>query len=32
MQGCVEGGYLYIPADESRKKHWGEISGYRQEL
>ncbi|OUQ19663.1 hypothetical protein B5E82_05470 [Lachnoclostridium sp. An138] len=19
MQGCVQGGYLYIPADESRK-------------
>mgnify|MGYP001852512393 FL=1 len=32
LQGYIQGGYLYIPADESRKKHWGEVSGYRQEL
>ena len=32
LQRYLQGGYLYIPADQSRPKRWGEVSGYRQEL
>ena len=32
LQRYVQGGYLYIPADQAQKKRWGEASGYRQEL
>ena len=32
LQRYVQGGYLYIPADQARQKRWGEASGYRQEL
>ena len=32
LQGYLQGGYVYIPADETRKRRWGERSGYRQEL
>ena len=32
LQRYVQGGYLYVPADRTRKKRWGERSGYRQEL
>ena len=32
LQNYLQGGSLYIPADPARKKRWGEVSGYRQEL
>lgn len=32
LQQYVQGGYIYIPADPEQPKHWGERSGYRQEL
>lgn len=32
LQRYVQGGYLYVPADQARQKRWGEVSGYRQEL
>lgn len=32
LQDYIQGGYLYIPADQGRQKHWGELSGYRREL
>lgn len=32
LQGYIQGGYLYVPADPARQKRWGEVSGYRQEL
>ena len=32
LQSYIQGGYLYVPADQDRKKGWGEVSGYRQEL
>ncbi len=32
LQSYIQGGYLYVPADQARRKQWGEASGYRQEL
>ena len=32
LQTYIQGGYLYVPANEAEKKRWGEVSGYRQEL
>ena len=32
LQRYIQGGYIYVPAGDDRKKRWGEISGYRQEL
>lgn len=33
LQGYIQGGYLYVPADPGRqKKGWGELTGYRREL
>ncbi len=32
LQSYMQGGYLYIPANQAQKKRWGEASGYRQEL
>lgn len=34
LRGClyIQGGYLYIPTDQTQQKCWGEKSGYRQEL
>ncbi len=32
LQQYIQGGYIYVPAGDDRKKRWGEISGYRQEL
>ncbi len=32
LQEYIQGGYLYIPAVQERKKCWGELSGYREEL
>ena len=32
LQTYIQGGYLYIPADPTHPKPWGEVSGYRQEL
>lgn len=32
LQGYIQGGYLYVPADPARQKRWGEVSGYRKEL
>lgn len=32
LQRYIQGGYLYVPADQAQQKRWGEVSGYRQEL
>lgn len=32
LQNYIQGGYLYVPADQAQQKRWGEVSGYRQEL
>lgn len=32
LQSYIQGGYLYIPADQAQQRRWGEVSGYRQEL
>ena len=32
LQDYIQGGYLYVPADQGQQKHWGEVSGYRREL
>ncbi len=32
LQSYVQGAYLYVPTDRARRKEWGEVSGYRQEL
>lgn len=32
LQGYIQGGYIYVPADQTQQKQWGEVSGYRQEL
>ncbi len=32
LQSYMQGGYLYVPTDQSQQKRWGEVSGYRQEL
>ena len=32
LQNYLQGGYLYVPADQARQKRWGEVSGCRQEL
>ena len=32
LQSYIQGGYLYVPADQAQQKRWGEVSGYRQEL
>ena len=28
LQSYMQGGYLYIPANQAQKKRWGEASGY----
>ena len=32
LQGFIQGGYVYVPKEESNKVRWGEGSGYRMEL
>mgnify|MGYP001101159807 FL=1 len=32
LQNYIQGGYIYVPADQARQKSWGEVSGYREEL
>ena len=32
LQGYVQGAYIYVPVAPAQQKHWGEASGYRQEL
>lgn len=32
LQSYIQGGYLYIPTDQTQQKRWGEVSGYRQAL
>lgn len=32
LQEYIQGGYIYIPSDNTCQKQWGEVSGYRQEL
>ena len=32
LQNYIQGGYIYVPADQARPKSWGEVSGYREEL
>ena len=32
LQRYIQGGYIYVPTDQTQQKRWGEVSGYRQEL
>jgi len=32
LQRYIQGGYVYVPTDQTQQKRWGEVSGYRQEL
>lgn len=32
LQQYIQGGYLYVPAKQGQRKHWGELTGYRKEL
>lgn len=32
LQQYIQGGYLYVPAEEASRRGWGEVSGYKQEL
>lgn len=32
LQSYIQGGYIYVPTDQTQQKRWGEVSGYRQEL
>ncbi len=32
IQRYIQGGYLYIPANEEQHRCWGELSGYREKL
>ena len=32
LQGYIQGGYIYVPVRQGQPKHWGELSGYREEL
>lgn len=32
LQGYIQGGYIYVPISQEQQKHWGELSGYREEL
>ena len=32
LQRYIQGGYVYIPIRQNRRKRWGEVSGYRKEL
>lgn len=32
LQNYVQGGCIYVPVWQEQQKHWGEVSGYRQEL
>lgn len=32
LQGYIQGGYIYVPVSSDKQKHWGELSGYREEL
>lgn len=32
LQKYIQGGYMYVPVEQTRQKRWGEISGYRKEL
>lgn len=32
LQTYIQGGYIYVPTNPEQQKHWGEVSGYREEL
>ena len=32
LQRYIQGGYLYVPADEAQHRCWGELSGFRENL
>ena len=32
LQEYIQGGYIYIPAKQEKRKQWGELSGYKEEL
>lgn len=32
LQRYIQGGYIYVPVDESQHRYWGELSGYKEEL
>ena len=32
LQNYIQGGYVYVPTAQEKRKPWGEASGYRQEL
>lgn len=32
LQGYIQGAYLYVPVSEGQHRHWGELTGYKDEL
>ncbi|MCC3371842.1 CD3324 family protein [Cohnella sp. REN36] len=32
LQHFVQGEYIYVPALKDQHKHWGELSGFREEI
>lgn len=32
LQNYIQGGYIYVPANDDQHRKWGEVSGYKQEL
>lgn len=32
LQNYIQGGYIYIPSKNEKKKGWGELSGYKREI
>jgi len=32
LQSYIQGGYIYVPTEQTQQRRWGEVSGYRQEL
>ena len=32
LQNYIQGGYIYVPSKEKKKKSWGELSGYKREI
>ena len=32
LQSYIQGGYIYVPTEQTQQKRWGEVSGYRRQL
>lgn len=32
LQSYIQGGYIYVPVNEEKHRHWGALSGYKNEL